>query len=253
MQQTSKAIRLPLVFDSAALRQELERVERTDWVRHFNTGYYRGDWEVAALRSTSGKVSEIYPDPTKYEYLDTDLLHQSPTFQAALATFQCPLLSVRLMRLAPNSEIREHRDHCLSFEDGEVRVHIPVRTNPLVEFYLDGMRVVMEEGEAWYLDLNEKHAVINRSTEDRVHLVVDCVVNEWLRELAGVTQGGIDEFREAIFGDPELMRRLQAETDAVEFVKLVKRLASERGYQVSARDAEQAILLGKQAWHLRKT
>ncbi len=124
MTQTAPKIRLPLTFDAPALRAELARVEREDWVRHFNTSYYTGDWEVVSLRSTSAKVSEIYPDPTKNEYLDTNLLKGSPVFQAALAVFQCPLLSVRLMRLAPDSTIREHRDHCLSFEDGEVRVHI---------------------------------------------------------------------------------------------------------------------------------
>ena len=180
------AIRLPMDFDGPALRDQLERVERGAWVRHFNTAYYSGDWEVVSLRSTSGRVSEIYPDPTKAEYQDTGLLSESPVFQRALERFECPLLSVRLMRLAPGSTIREHRDHCLSFDDGEIRVHIPVRTNPLVEFYLSGERVVMQEGEAWYLNLNEKHAVVNGGAEDRVHLVVDCVVNDWLRTLAGI-------------------------------------------------------------------
>src|SRR5262249_16408914 len=126
-------------------------------------------------------------------------------------------------------------------------------TNPLVEFYLDGNRVMMEEGEAWYLDLNEKHAVINRGSEDRVHLVVDCVVNDWLRHIAGLTKGGLEEFRDAVFLDPELMRRLQAETDRGEFVKLVERMASERGYRVSANDTERAMLAGRQEWDWRRT
>ncbi len=184
----SKAIQLPLALDGPALRQELDRIARTEnaeWVRHFNTGYYSGDWEVVSLRSTNGAASQIYPDPTKTEFHDTPLLATSPVFQQALEVFQCPLLGVRLMRLAPGSEIHEHRDHCLSFADGEVRIHIPVRTSDLVEFYLDGERVVMNEGEAWYLNLNLKHRVLNRGSEERVHLVVDCTVNPWLRDLAG--------------------------------------------------------------------
>jgi quercetin dioxygenase-like cupin family protein len=183
---TPKVIRLPLQFDDQQLLAELERIENQGWVRHFNTAYYTGDWEVLSLRSASGNSAEIYPDPTKTEYRDTPLLRDSPVFQEALAKFECQLLSVRLMRLAPQSSILEHRDHCLSFEDGEVRVHIPVRTSPLVEFYLDGERIPMQPGEAWYLDLNQKHKVNNHGTNDRVHLVVDCVVNDWLRNLAGV-------------------------------------------------------------------
>ncbi len=39
----------------------------------------------------------------------------------------------------------------------------------------------MGEGEAWYLDLNLRHTVRNRGDETRIHLVIDCVVNDWLR------------------------------------------------------------------------
>ncbi len=127
-----------------------------------------------------------------------------------------------------------------------------MRTNPLVEFYLNGERVVMEEGEAWYLDLNQNHAVINRGSEDRVHLVVDCVVNDWLRRIAGIANGGLEEFRELVFREPELMLRLQAEEDGLRFSKLVETLATERGFHVPAKEAEQAIRAGRQVWHSRR-
>jgi quercetin dioxygenase-like cupin family protein len=52
-----------------------------------------------------------------------------------------------------------------------------------VEFLLQGRRIEMREGEAWYLDLNLPHAVANRGRTDRIHLVVDCVVNDWVRAL----------------------------------------------------------------------
>ncbi len=228
-------------------------MEREAWVRHFNTSYYTGDWEVVSLRSTSAKVSEIYPDPTKNEYLDTELLIGSSVFQTALSAFQCPLLSARLMRLAPNSTIREHRDHCLSFEDGEIRVHIPVRTNPLVEFYLDGERIVMEEGEAWYLDLNKNHAVINRSSEDRVHLVVDCVVNNWLRRIAGVSNGGLEEFRDLVFREPELMLRLQAEEDGFSIPETGGDTGGRTRVSTCLRKRRsKPFAAGRQVWHSRR-
>ena len=83
----------------------------------------------------------------------------------------------------PGSIIKEHKDFKLGFEDGEIRLHIPILTNPSVEFILDGARVLMNEGECWYLNLNLPHRVANRGTSDRIHLVVDCVLNDWLREL----------------------------------------------------------------------
>jgi len=41
----------------------------------------------------------------------------------------------------------------------------------------------MAEGECWYLDFNLPHYVDNRSSDDRIHLVVDCHVNDWVTSL----------------------------------------------------------------------
>jgi hypothetical protein len=38
----------------------------------------------------------------------------------------------------------------------------------------------MRAGEAWYLRLSDPHAVANRGTSDRVHLVLDLVADDWL-------------------------------------------------------------------------
>jgi aspartyl/asparaginyl beta-hydroxylase (cupin superfamily) len=68
-------------------------------------------------------------------------------------------------------------------DDGELRVHVPVVTNLDVAFFLAGEQVIMQEGEAWYLNLNLPHRVENHSDIDRIHLVIDCVVDDWVREL----------------------------------------------------------------------
>jgi mannose-6-phosphate isomerase-like protein (cupin superfamily) len=177
-------LRLEAEFDPVRLKADLNRVLQEDYVPHFNTAYYSGDWSVVPLRSVGGKARQIYPDPTaKDGFSDTLLLDNCPYIREVLGFFQCPQQAVRLMRLKPGSVIKEHRDLALAFDDGEVRFHIPVRTNPDVDFMLAGQRVVMKEGECWYLDFTQPHSVANRGTEDRVHLVVDCVVNDWLREL----------------------------------------------------------------------
>jgi mannose-6-phosphate isomerase-like protein (cupin superfamily) len=71
-----------------------------------------------------------------------------------------------------------------------VRLHIPVVTNDAVDFRLNGERVVLEAGSCWYLRLSDPHSVANRGTEDRVHLVVDAEVNDWVGEVfAGAARG----------------------------------------------------------------
>jgi ribosomal protein S18 acetylase RimI-like enzyme len=178
------ALKLPFRFEAARLRADLARIGPLEFVPHFNNAYYQGDWSAVPLRSIGGRADGIYPDPTaKDAYADTPLLARCPYIREVLAALRCPQQAARLLRLKAGSVIKEHRDHELGFEDGEVRLHIPILTNPEVEFMLNQVRVVMTEGECWYLNVNEPHRVANRGTADRVHLVVDCVVNQWLRDL----------------------------------------------------------------------
>jgi hypothetical protein len=175
-------VRLPLVFDVARLRADLEAVDR-DWIDHLVRQNYEGNWSVLPLRHTAGAthpVMMIYSDPTATEFVDGPLLERTPAFRDLLAQFHCPLHAVRLMRLTPGSVIKPHRDHDLAAEWGVARIHIPITTNPDVEFLLNGTPLAMAPGEAWYLRLADEHTVANRGTTDRVHLVIDCIVDAWL-------------------------------------------------------------------------
>jgi aspartyl/asparaginyl beta-hydroxylase (cupin superfamily) len=85
--------------------------------------------------------------------------------------------------LAAGAFIKEHRDADLAFEKGEIRVHIPVQTNNEVEFILDGENMYLKEGECWYMNFNLHHSINNKSDKDRIHLVIDAEVNEWVTEI----------------------------------------------------------------------
>lgn len=179
-------VKLPLYFKPEKLLENLARLQNTQWTEHFVKQNYEGDWSAIPLRSPIGEthpIRMIYSDPACREFVDTPFLKICPYFQEVLSAFQCRLGAVRLMKLAPNSVIKEHADFDLSFEDGMIRLHIPVKTNPGVEFYLNGERVLMEAGECWYLRLSDPHRAVNNSPENRVHLVIDAVVNNWVREI----------------------------------------------------------------------
>ncbi len=180
------ALRLPLSFDPAALKADLEKIGAEEWAPHFNTQYYEGDWSGVSLRSIGGAVSHLFPDPTRpAAYADTPLLERCGYFRSVVGAFACGLESVRLLRLGAGSRVREHSDFDLGLRYGVVRVHVPVRTSAEVEFVVGGERVRMREGESWYLNLALPHSVTNAGAGDRVHLVIDCVVNDWVRSLIG--------------------------------------------------------------------
>jgi hypothetical protein len=174
-------ILLPLRFDPAPLQADVAALPAEDWIPHFNTSYYEGDWSGAALRSVGGIARALYPDPNpKDPWENTEILVRCPALAAAVAAFECEKLSVRLLRLGPGASVREHTDYNLGYEDGEVRFHVPVNTNPDTVFELEGRPIPMQAGECWYLDFNLRHSVANGGAEPRIHLVIDCVVNDWV-------------------------------------------------------------------------
>jgi hypothetical protein len=176
-------LQLPLSFDPVLLARDLGALSATPWTAHYVQQNYEGDWSVIPLRCAAGEthpIRMIYSDPTATDFIDTPFLAACPYFRAVIAAFACEVRSVRLMRLSAGSVIKAHVDLDLDIESGAARIHVPVVTNPDVEFLLNGSRVRMRAGEAWYLRLSDPHAVENRGTSDRVHLVLDLVADDWL-------------------------------------------------------------------------
>jgi len=177
-------VKLPFQFDAARLRAELAQIADDEWIRHFNQSNYEGNWSVASLRSNGGQTKQIYPDPhAPDDFRDTEILARCAYVREILDAIECEKEAVRFMLLAAGARIREHKDYFIGFEDGVVRLHIPVVTSEAVEFYLNNERVEMNAGELWYLDFSQKHRVENNGPTDRIHLVIDCKVNDWLTSI----------------------------------------------------------------------
>jgi hypothetical protein len=128
-------------------------------------------------------------DPTATAFEDTPMLAACRYFCSVLDSFVCPLQAVGLMRLTPGSVIKEHSDHDLCFEQGIVRLHIPITTNDGIAFELNRRRVVLEAGSCWYLRLSDPHSLANRGDADRVHLVIDASVSEWVEAAFAAAYG----------------------------------------------------------------
>lgn len=176
-------LRLPLTFDPGRRAADMANFAQSSWIEHFVKQNYDGAWIVIPLRGPAGAthpIRMIYLDPGCTDFEDTPMLAGLPYFRELLAAFACPLHAVRLMRLTPGSVIKEHHDNDLSFEQGMVRIHIPVVTNEAGDFRLNGVRCAMPAGSTWYLQLSDSHSVANRA---RVHLVIDATLNGWVEAL----------------------------------------------------------------------
>ncbi len=176
--------KLPFTFSEKLLVSNLQICDQYQYTPHFNTADYDGDWTSISLRSPSGEMDNIWAHSANTKaYKDTLLMEKCHYFKEVVDTFQCEKESVRLLKLAPHSKIKEHSDYNLSYEDGLFRIHVPILTNDRVYFYIQDKRVEMEVGSCWYGNFNLPHKVENQGDTDRIHLVIDCKRNAWSDEL----------------------------------------------------------------------
>jgi hypothetical protein len=176
-------IRLPVDFDPALLARDLQGLTETDWIDHFLTDRYEGNWEVMPLRGPKGAIHPVMmiaTTPGIKDFEDAPALETCPYFRNVIDSFGAEVRGVRLLRLTPGSIIKEHTDHEYTGDDGTLRIHIPIVTNPDVQFLLNGTRVIMEAGSAWVLRLKDPHSVANNGATDRVHMLVDLTMDDRL-------------------------------------------------------------------------
>ncbi|HEX4854787.1 aspartyl/asparaginyl beta-hydroxylase domain-containing protein [Arenimonas sp.] len=177
--------RLDVPVALAELQAEVGALLDRGWVDHVNQRDYTGRWDVLPLRcqrehADAHPILQGFAIVGGEHWQDLPVLDHCPAIRGLLAALACPVESVRLMRLHAGAEIKPHRDPGLGLEHGVARMHVPVRTNASVAFVVDGERMPMQAGELWYFNADQVHAVHNRGDQDRIHLVIDCVANDWL-------------------------------------------------------------------------
>jgi hypothetical protein len=79
---------------------------------------------------------------------------------------------VMLARMAPGGVIHPHRDQNPAAKWPH-KIHVPLLTNDQVTFYVDGQSYHLAEGEAVEVNNMGLHAVENRGSTDRIHLIFE--------------------------------------------------------------------------------
>ena len=176
------AIQFDKKYNETLLVAELESVFNDRWISHFNTKDFNGDWKSIALRSASGNSTDIYANQAQ-GFLDTPLLATLKYINSILQEWKCEKETVRFMALYPGAEIKPHKDLGCNYAEGNFRLHIPILTNTGVDFIVDGINYSLQPGSCWYMDFSKFHSVKNSGETVRVHLVIDCLRNDWTDEL----------------------------------------------------------------------
>ena len=77
-------------------------------------------------------------------------------------------------KLLAGGKITPHVDKHPSFHHGH-RIHIPITTNPRVRFMIDGQPYQFKVGEAYEINNQKTHSVMNKGNEDRITFIFDYV------------------------------------------------------------------------------
>jgi hypothetical protein len=181
----------------------LDYIDNTK-ISRVKTKYSKGDaWTALSLRGYGEDPSDILKPNVlgskvkiEVKLRDTHLLGD-PSFRAVrdiMTQIPSTFERVRLMKIKAKSAIGKHSDRIdkdFGFNDGNiVRIHVPIRTNEDVVFYLwEGREKTfnhLKTGHFYYVDVRAPHSVINNSNEDRIHLVMDTYVNHEVKELLGL-------------------------------------------------------------------
>ncbi|MBN9092327.1 aspartyl/asparaginyl beta-hydroxylase domain-containing protein [Pandoraea pnomenusa] len=145
--------------------------------------------EMATIADLAIKLGEsktaVHPDG-KYghvQWFKVPLTRESHSFVDKIYSFlgaEAGGLCV-FYYLAPGAVLHPHRDLTGASANARIRFHVPVITNPKVRFEVSRERVTMKPGELWTLDTSYLHSVNNESDETRVHIVIECDINEQVR------------------------------------------------------------------------
>ena len=87
-------------------------------------------------------------------------------------------------KLLSGGKIKPHQDSHPSFHHGH-RIHVPITTNPRVRFMIDGRPYRLEVGQAYEINNQKIHSVMNKGAEDRITFIFDYVPPEYIGRSPG--------------------------------------------------------------------
>ncbi|KAK1252726.1 hypothetical protein MKX08_003913 [Trichoderma sp. CBMAI-0020] len=144
--------------------------------------FQSGGWQTALLYTPEGG----HRDGTVRDgaAIPTELVRKLPAIYKFLENLGLDYFTVRIARNGPDSWLWEHQDYNeLDAQKSRLRLHVPLSSSPRALFHFDDSAICMASGWVWKLNPTASHAISNTGLEPRTHLILDCYVNQRLREM----------------------------------------------------------------------
>ena len=162
-------------IDVSELSKEINNLDQLKWddwklrqtrfPPHKRTNSIPFIWNNWDQKTKSMKIEHMNQDSRLWELI-------IPILQNLRKKYEGTIVNCLFARLPSKEKIFPHKDtgiHLLLIN----RIHVPIKTNSDVKFFIDGKKYVFPPGRCFELSNEKQHAVFNMSDEDRVHLIID--------------------------------------------------------------------------------
>jgi aspartyl/asparaginyl beta-hydroxylase (cupin superfamily) len=158
-------------------KKELKKLQEIYCENLQHGNYHDGGWSSIALVAANGEMKEDrYLKDEKY--LETEAIKYAPTLKNLIDSIPLKKKRVRLLNLKAGKRIYPHIDTTDTIDKGGIRLHYPIITNEKVDFYICHEKLTWKEGFLYYGDFSFPHKLENKGLNDRIHLVIDCKIDD---------------------------------------------------------------------------
>lgn len=169
---------------------------KIDGIRKEVLGFY-DEWLIDTNRQ---KTFETHQNTFAFEMIELDYLHGldlpgvchvkrtlstkeakdelAKLYSKLESTVDGKVIRAEFISMNPNSRVRTHKDRSDLLYVSR-RFHIPIKTNSNVVFVTGGETRHLEQGKIYELNNIKYHSVHNRSSETRIHLIVDVLPRKY--------------------------------------------------------------------------
>ncbi|MEC9415217.1 MAG: aspartyl/asparaginyl beta-hydroxylase domain-containing protein [Pseudomonadota bacterium] len=174
--------------DSNALRDAILSLDKSAW------GDNTSRQEEFEVHRATESIVMVFVDLERWPLIEVtkevgwDLLSHSalPLMNDIINKFYPPggtVIRAMAAKLLSGAKILPHDDRHPSFHFGH-RIHIPITTNPRVRFMIDGQPYHFKVGEAYEINNQKQHSVMNKGKEDRITFIFDYIPKEKVEKLS---------------------------------------------------------------------
>jgi aspartyl/asparaginyl beta-hydroxylase len=158
------------------LRREALGV-RGNWTAEYGE-YQSGGWWTTSLMNESGDPDDVLIRDC--EPVATTLLQRMRHTHRFLEGLGLRCMWARLARLNANAFLWEHIDYGELRPAERCRLHVPLSTNASAYMTVGSYRIHLRPGWIWRLEPTYRHGACNLYGPDRIHLIIDCYMDEEL-------------------------------------------------------------------------